>query len=157
MRISLVAVGTKMPAWVQTGFKEYQQRINGDLSLVLHEIAPVKRTKSTSEERIRHEEGQRILSAIPDSALTIALDVTGRQYSTEQLSEQIQQWMLGGRNVALIVGGPDGLSAECLQRSEQRWSLSALTFPHPLVRVVLAEQIYRAWSILKGHPYHRAG
>jgi 23S rRNA (pseudouridine1915-N3)-methyltransferase len=121
----------------------------------LHEIASEKRGKGADLEAIKRREGERILNAIPEGSRVVALDVKGKQWSTEQLSEQMQGWMQDGRDVALMVGGPEGLSDACLQRAEQRWSLSALTLPHPMVRIVVAEQLYRAWSIIKGHPYHR--
>jgi 23S rRNA (pseudouridine1915-N3)-methyltransferase len=104
----------------------------------------------------REDEGRRILAAIPGGNQVIALDVGGRSWSTQMLAEQMQKWMQGGRNLSLLVGGPDGLSLDCLQRAEQRWSLSDLTMPHTLVRVLLAEQLYRAWTVISGHPYHRA-
>jgi 23S rRNA (pseudouridine1915-N3)-methyltransferase len=97
-----------------------------------------------------------MLAAIGKGDGVIALDVLGKAWSTEHLAEQIKSWQMSGRNMSLLIGGPDGLSEACLQRAEQRWSLSALTFPHPLVRVILAEQLYRAWSINNNHPYHRA-
>ena len=102
------------------------------------------------------EEGERILAAIPDNHHVVALDVKGKAWSTEQLAQQLAHWQADGRDVSLLVGGPDGLTDDCLQRANQRWSLSALTFPHPLVRIVMAEQLYRAWAVLQNHPYHRA-
>ena len=93
---------------------------------------------------------------LPEGDRVIALDVRGSAWSTEQLAEELSDWQMAGTNVSLLIGGPDGLSRDCLQRARQRWSLSALTLPHPLVRVVLAEQLYRAWTITAGHPYHRA-
>jgi 23S rRNA (pseudouridine1915-N3)-methyltransferase len=97
-----------------------------------------------------------MLKALPGGARVIALDVDGKRWSTEQLGVSLGDWMREGRDLALLVGGPEGLAASCLQRADERWSLSPLTFPHPLVRVILAEQLYRAWTLLKGHPYHRA-
>ena len=94
--------------------------------------------------------------AVPDTHLIIALDVQGQSWSTEKLSQQLEHWLAGGRHLSLLVGGPDGLADQCMQRAEQRWSLSPLTLPHPLVRILVAEQLYRAWSILSGHPYHRS-
>ncbi|HPY41824.1 MAG TPA: 23S rRNA (pseudouridine(1915)-N(3))-methyltransferase RlmH, partial [Thiolinea sp.] len=107
--------------------------------------------------RICELEGEKLLAAIPAGSLVIALDVLGKPWSTEQLSSQLDQWLASGQDVALLVGGPEGLSKACLQRSDQKWSLSALTFPHPLVRIIVAEQLFRAWSILSNHPYHRGG
>jgi 23S rRNA (pseudouridine1915-N3)-methyltransferase len=151
-----------MPRWVNEGFGEYAKRISGDCQLELVEIEPSRRaggrgkTSATDLDRIRHDEGKRLLKALPEGALAVALDVRGRSWSTEQLAEELNAWLAGGRDVALMVGGPDGLSDACLARADRRWSLSTLTFPHPLVRVILAEQLYRAWSLTKGHPYHRA-
>jgi len=156
MKLNLLAVGTKMPTWVTEGYQEYAKRMPRECSLHLHEIAPAKRGKSGCAGQWVCEEGGRILAAIPDNHHVVALDVKGKAWSTEQLSEQLKAWQADGRDVSLIVGGPDGLTDECLQRANQRWSLSALTLPHPLVRIVMAEQLYRAWTVLQNHPYHRA-
>lgn len=155
MDIHLLAVGNRMPEWVATGYKEYAGRLTQECMLHLHEIAPEKRGKKADLEGIRRREGERLLEAIPAGSHVIALEVRGRAWSTEQLSQQMSGWMQDGRSLSLLVGGPEGLSDSCLQRAEQRWSLSPLTLPHPMVRVLVAEQLYRAWSILKGHPYHR--
>ncbi len=155
MRIHLLAIGTKMPAWVNTGTEEYTSRMPGQCQLVIREIAAEKRTKNSDLQRIRHIEGEKLLAAIPDGSLVVTLDVRGKPWSTEQLATQLDNWMMSGRDVALLVGGPEGLSPACLQRAEQSWSLSPLTFPHPLVRIIVAEQVFRAWSILTNHPYHR--
>jgi 23S rRNA (pseudouridine1915-N3)-methyltransferase len=157
MQIRLIAIGTRMPSWVCEGYQEYARRMPRECSLVLTEIAPGRRGKSQPPQRAVNEEGKRILAAVNDRQRVIALDVAGRGWSTEQLAGELDGWMREGRDVSLLVGGPDGLSAECLARAGQRWSLSPLTLPHPLVRVVLAEQVYRAWTLLGGHPYHRAG
>ncbi|PHS32431.1 MAG: 23S rRNA (pseudouridine(1915)-N(3))-methyltransferase RlmH [Methylophaga sp.] len=156
MKLNLWAVGTKMPTWVTDGYQEYAKRLPRDCSLHLHEIAPAKRGKSGSAAQWMREEGERLLAAIPNDHHVVVLDVKGKTWSTEQLSQQLQNWQQDGRDVSLIVGGPDGLSDACLKRANQSWSLSALTFPHPLVRIVMAEQLYRAWTILQNHPYHRA-
>ncbi len=155
MKLNLLAVGTKMPTWVTEGFQEYQKRLPRECCLVLQEIAPAKRTKTGSAEQWKKEEGERILAAIPANQRVIALDVKGKAWSTEQLAEQLTFWQADGRDVSLLVGGPDGLTQECLQRADQKWSLSALTLPHPLVRIVMAEQLYRAWTVTQNHPYHR--
>ncbi len=155
MRIHLIAVGTRMPAWVTQGFEEYARRLPADCALQLVEIAAGKRGKNADIARITRDEGERTLAAIPKGARVVALDVKGRSWSTGQLSQQLDGWRHKGRDIALLVGGPEGLAAECLARAEQCWSLSPLTLPHPLVRIVVAEQLYRAWSILNGHPYHR--
>lgn len=156
MRIHLVAVGTRMPAWVTTGYTEYARRLPHECSLNLVEIPVSKRRKSLPAARAMQEEGQLMLAAIPAGCLVVALDVAGRPWSTGELADRLLAWLAGGRDVALLVGGPDGLAPECLARADLSWSLSALTYPHALVRIIVAEQLYRAWSINTGHPYHRA-
>ena len=155
MRIHLLAIGSKMPDWVNTATDDYVGRMPAHCRVVTHEIPSEKRTKAADLKRIRDIEGDKLLAAIPPSSLVIALDVLGKAWSTEQLATQLDHWMQGGRDVALLIRGPEGLSEACLQRAEQRWSLSPLTFPHPLVRVMVAEQLFRGWSILSNHPYHR--
>ena len=156
MQIHLISVGNKMPKWIHEGVNEYAKRMPGECALKLVEIQPGHRGKSADIKRAIREEGERMIAAIPKSALTIALDVKGKSWSTEQLSAKLGDWMQDGHDLALLVGGPDGLSEECLKSATLKWSLSALTFPHPLVRIILAEQLYRAWSLLNNHPYHRA-
>jgi len=156
MHIHLLAVGTRMPAWITEGYREYARRLPPECSLRLVEIPPCKRRKTLSTERIREAEGRQLLAAIPEQSLVIALDVSGKPWSTQGLAERLRDWLQGGRDIALLVGGADGLSAACLARADLHWSLSAHTLPHALVRVVIAEQVYRAWSLLSGHPYHRA-
>lgn len=156
MRISLIAVGTRMPAWVEEGAGEYRKRLPAELQLEIREIALAKRGKNADIARAMQQEGAAMLAAIAPRDLVIALDVQGKAISTEQLAMRIAQWQLSGDNISLLVGGPDGLARECLERAGERWSLSALTLPHPLVRVLIAEQVYRAWSINNNHPYHRA-
>lgn len=155
MKIKLIAVGTKMPDWVEKAYVNYAQRLPRDCLLELIEITAAKRSKNQLAEQWMEKEGQLILKAIDSSDWVVALDVKGKNWSSEHLAEQINQWQHKGCNVALLVGGPDGLSNECMARANDRWSLSALTMPHPLVRVVLSEAIYRAWSINVNHPYHR--
>lgn len=155
MRLHLIAVGTRMPAWVTQGYAEFTQRLPPDCALQLTEIPAGKRGKNADIARVLAQEGERMLAALPKEARAIALDVKGTPWSTEQFAQQLTDWRREGRDVALLVGGPEGLAPACLARAGQRWSLSALTLPHPLVRIVIAEQIYRAWSILAHHPYHR--
>ena len=145
-----------MPSWVEEAYREYAKRLPRECTLQLHEIPPGKRSKSQAPERAQQDEGLSILGAIPADCHVVALDVQGRAWSTRELAASMQDWMASGRDVALLVGGPDGLSPACLERADRRWSLSALTFPHALVRVIVAEQIYRAWTVTTGHPYHRA-
>jgi len=156
MQIHLIAIGDKMPRWVQEGFDEYAKRLPPECALRLVEIPAVRRGKNADIVRIMRDEAQRLLAAIPKGAEVVALEVGGRGWSTEQLAARLDDWMGSGRDLALLVGGPDGLTDEVRATAGQLWSLSPLTLPHPLVRVLLAEQLYRAWSILRGHPYHRA-
>ena len=144
-----------MPSWVVEGYKEYAGRMPPECALNLIEIPADKRAKGADLKRISEKEGKRVLDAIPKNCQVIALEIQGKMFSTEKLATQLEDWMQDGRDVALLIGGPEGLSQECLKKAEQHWSLSPMTMPHPMVRVVLAEQIYRAWSILKNHPYHR--
>lgn len=155
MRIHLISVGRRMPDWVEKGYREYAKRLPPECNLHLVEIDPLRRGKSTGPDQARVAEAARILKAIPKGAGVTALDGQGQAWSTEQLARKLGAWMDEGRDRALLVGGPDGLAQECLAKADQRWSLSQLTFPHPLVRVIVAEQIYRAWSLRNGHPYHR--
>ena len=145
-----------MPGWVEAGYAEYAKRLPGQCALHLVEIDAGYRGKGASLEQARWDEGERLLKALPKGALAVALDERGEAWNTQRLAAELAGWLAAGRDPALMVGGPEGLAPECLQRAERRWSLSALTFPHPLVRVILAEQLYRAWSLVKGHPYHRA-
>ncbi len=156
MNIHLIAIGDKMPRWVAEGFQEYARRLPPECSLKLQEISARHRGKNADIARITRDEGKTMLGAIPKSSRVIALEVKGRSWSTEDLAAQLKNWMADGRDVSLLVGGPEGLAAECRERADQLWSLSPLTLPHPLVRVLIAEQLYRAWSILHNHPYHRA-
>lgn len=156
MRIHLLAVGTRMPSWVAGGYQEYAKRLPRECRLQLTEIPLSKRHKSLTPAQARQQEGQAILAALPKNCTVVALDTGGSSWSTEVLAERFRDWMACGRDVALLVGGPDGLSPSCLARADQRWSLSALTYPHSLVRIIVAEQLYRAWTLSAGHPYHRA-
>jgi 23S rRNA (pseudouridine1915-N3)-methyltransferase len=142
-----------MPSWVVDGFGDYSRRLPPACSLKLVEIPLKKRHKDVA--RLQQAEGREMLAAIPRDTLVIALDERGESWSTRKLADNLDGWLGSGRDVALLVGGPEGLAADCLQRADRRWSLSALTLPHPLVRIVVAEQIYRAWSLLQNHPYHR--
>lgn len=156
MNIYLIAVGNRLPGWVEQGYQAYAKRMPSECALKLVEIAPGHRGKGADIARVVRDEGERMLKAIPRSCRVVTLEVDGRSWSTEQLSAKLDDWMADGLDTALLVGGPEGLAEACLQRADLRWSLSALTLPHPLVRVLLAEQLYRAWSLLNNHPYHRA-
>lgn len=155
MRIRLIAVGQKMPDWVAAGFNEYAKRLPSDCSLDLVEIPLAKRGKNVDVARAMKREGEQMLAAVGVNDMVITLEVTGSLWSTEQLSTRLEGWRKQGQSVSLLVGGPEGLDDRCLAKADLRWSLSPLTLPHPLVRVVLAEQLYRAWTILQNHPYHR--
>ncbi len=155
MRIHLLAVGRRPPAWVTSGFEEYARRLPRDCSLQLTEIPPARRVKGASPAALSHREGEALLRAVPARAVVIALDEHGELWNTRELAGRLAGWQQDGQTVALLVGGPDGLAPACLERAAARWSLSRLTLPHQLVRIVVAEQIYRAWSLLAGHPYHR--
>jgi 23S rRNA (pseudouridine1915-N3)-methyltransferase len=155
MQIHLIAVGQKMPRWVEEGYGEYAKRLPPECALKLQEIPAGKRGKGADIVRLTRIEGEKMSAAIPRGARVVALEVKGRPWSTEQLSERIDCWLGEGRDIALLVGGPEGIEPALSAQADEQWSLSPLTLPHPLVRVLLAEQIYRAWSILKGHPYHR--
>lgn len=155
MKIQLVAVGSKMPDWVERGYQEYARRFPHDMPLELLEIAAGKRGKNADIKRILQKEGELTLAAIPKSNRIVTLEVTGKPWDTPMLAQQLDVWKHDGRDVSLLIGGPEGLAPACIAASEQKWSLSPLTLPHPLVRVVVAEALYRAWSVTTNHPYHR--
>ena len=153
MQLSLCAVGKKMPDWVQTGAADYQKRLPKQWQLTVHEVAQAK-LGSAAQNKIK--EGQGLLACVPEKAHVIALDNRGKSWSTEALATQLTQWQELGKPVSLLIGGPDGLDDASYQRADQQWSLSPLTFPHPIVRVLVLEQIYRAYTLTINHPYHRA-
>jgi len=155
MRIDLICIGQKMPSWVERGFNNYSKRFPSTCTLQLIEIPLRKRTKNADLVRLQRQECEQMLAAIAKGAYVIALDERGQAWNSLQLSDQLAHWMQEYSSVALLVGGPEGLSINCLQRAQQRWSLSTLTLPHLLVRIIVAEQLYRAWSLLNNHPYHR--
>lgn len=150
-RLRILAVGTRMPAWVQAGFAEYHKRMPRDFAVQLREI-PVSRREGA---RAVVEEGEALLAALGADEHVVALEVGGEPWSTGDLASRLRVWRDEGRRAAFLIGGPDGLADACRARAASQWSLSRLTLPHPLVRIVLMEQIYRAWSILGAHPYHR--
>jgi 23S rRNA (pseudouridine1915-N3)-methyltransferase len=154
MRAFIIAVGEKMPAWVQEGFAEYSKRLTRELPLTLVEIS-TKSRGVRDPARAMADEGEAILAAIPKSAHVIALDSRGKAWSSEELAAQLARWRMLGKDLAFLIGGPDGFAASTIERADQRWSLGPATLPHPLVRIVLAEQLYRAVSQLGNHPYHR--
>jgi len=156
MKARLVAVGERAPAWVAEGFAEYRKRLSHWLPLDLVEIEPGLRGKGRDPARAMAEEGARVLAAVPKGALVVALDGRGRAWSSEALAQRLQHWRNGGRDLALLVGGPEGHAPQVLAAADERWSLGPLTLPHMLVRLVVAEQLYRAAALLANHPYHRA-
>ncbi|HEV7613345.1 MAG TPA: 23S rRNA (pseudouridine(1915)-N(3))-methyltransferase RlmH [Steroidobacteraceae bacterium] len=156
MKCRLVAAGTRMPDWINSGFREYQKRLRTPLVLELQEIPVATRRPGENPLRAIEREGADMLAALDQGDYVVALEIGGKSMSTEQLSLWLSERLREGRPLALLIGGPDGLSPKCRERADRSWSLSALTLPHGLVRVVVAEQIYRAMSLLAGHPYHRA-
>ena len=155
MKLLVVAVGKKMPDWVTTGFNEYSKRMPREARLELVEIKPEPRTSGKNVAQIMEAEAQRILAAMPQRALRVVLDEHGAQLSTRQMSQQLQTWMGSGQDVAFIIGGADGLHALVKSSTKQILAMSTMTLPHGLVRILLAEQLYRAYSLLHNHPYHR--
>lgn len=155
MKIQLIAVGTKMPDWVEKGYQEYARRFPKEMQLELLEINAGKRGKNADIKRILKKEGELTLAAIPPGNKIVTLEVTGQAWKTEQLANEMRKWQLDARNISLLIGGPEGLSPECIAAAEQRWSLSALTLPHPIVRIIVAESLYRAYTLTINHPYHR--
>ena len=155
MKFIIVSVGHKIPDWITAGFNEYAKRMPREAKIELLEIKPAPRSTGKTTAQIMEAEAQRILAALPQSCLRIALDEHGTQQTTRQFAEQMQDWMRSGRDVAFIIGGADGLHESVKQAAQQLLALSALTLPHALVRVLLAEQLYRAHSLTHHHPYHR--
>ena len=155
MQIHLLAIGNRMPEWVTQGYQDYAKRLPRECELVLREIPPGKRGKNADLERIKEDEGERMLAMIQRDDHVIALEVEGKAWRTETLAAEMARWLTMGQRIILLVGGPEGLADACKTRAHQTWSLSPLTLPHPLVRILLAEQLYRAQTILSHHPYHR--
>jgi 23S rRNA (pseudouridine1915-N3)-methyltransferase len=155
LRITILSVGHRMPAWIQEGFNEYAKRMPPEARVELVELKPEERGAGRSTDKAKALEGERILAALPAGATLLALDERGKAVTTQGLSVMLAQWLRDGSHPAFAIGGADGLSDAVKQRADKLVSLSALTLPHALVRVLLAEQLYRAWSILARHPYHR--
>ena len=156
MKARLVAVGERAPAWVAQGFAEYQKRLSHWLPLDLVEIEPGLRGKGRDAARATSDEGARVLAALPKGAQVVALDGRGRAWTSEQLAQRLEHWRGQGRDLAFLIGGPEGHAADVLARADETWSLGPLTLPHMLVRLLVAEQLYRAAALLANHPYHRA-
>lgn len=156
MEIHIISVGHKVPDWVEIAVDSFIKRFPPELKLKLIQIPLIKRGKNPDIKRIVRDEGVKITAAIPSGCIVVALDVKGKKINTETLSQTLSNWLDSGQDVALIIGGPDGLADSVLHSALLKLSLSDLTFPHTLAKVMLVEQLYRAWSILKNHPYHRA-
>lgn len=156
MKATLIAVGERAPDWVSNGFSEYQKRLSRWLPLSLHEVSPGLRGKGRDAERAMSEEGARVLAALPKQAQVICLDGRGTAYSSEHLARRLEAWRQGGRDLAFLIGGPEGHAPAVIAAAHESWSLGPLTLPHMLVRLLVAEQVYRAASLLANHPYHRA-
>jgi 23S rRNA (pseudouridine1915-N3)-methyltransferase len=156
MKLTILAVGHKMPDWITNGFDEYAKRMPPELRIELKEIKPEQRSSGRNAESVMAAERQRIEAALPKNARVIALDERGRDWTTMQLANALPGWQQDGRDVAFVIGGADGLAPEVKSRAELMLRISSLTLPHGMVRVLLAEQLYRAWSITQNHPYHRA-
>jgi 23S rRNA (pseudouridine1915-N3)-methyltransferase len=155
MQLIVAAVGHKMPAWIEAGFQEYAKRMPPECRLVLKEIKPIERSSGKNAETVMAQERTRIEAALPKGGRVVALDEHGAQMTTVQLSQQLSIWQQQGGDVSFVIGGADGLDAEFKKNADMLLRLSNMTLPHALVRVILAEQLYRAWSILRNHPYHR--
>jgi len=156
VRFVLLTVSARQPRWVEEGYVEYARRLRPPVSLELKEIPLAPRTRGVSVARAVEQEGERMLAALPRGAHIVALDERGDPWRTADLAARLERWRTEGKPVALLVGGPDGLAPSCRERADETWSLSPLTLPHGLVRIVVAEALYRAVSWLEGHPYHRA-
>ena len=155
MQLVIAAVGHKMPAWIDTGFTEYAKRMPPDCRIVLREIKPVDRSGSRSAETVMAMERSRIEAVIPKGSRVVALDERGKDLTSAELAKNLAQWQQGGTDVTFVIGGADGLDAQFKQQATMLLRISSLTLPHGMVRVLLAEQLYRAWSITQNHPYHR--
>lgn len=156
MQINLIAVGQKMPAWVEAGYADYAARLKADISLHLTEIPLHKRSDKNQIAAARQKEDGQILEQLAQADYVVTLDVAGKQHSSEALAQRLQAWQARARQMALVIGGPEGLGGAVKAKADESWSLGMLTLPHPLVRIVVAEALYRAWSINQNHPYHRA-
>ncbi|TMN17147.1 23S rRNA (pseudouridine(1915)-N(3))-methyltransferase RlmH [Pseudoxanthomonas sp. X-1] len=156
MKARLIATGERAPGWVAQGFAEYQKRLSHWLPFDLVEVTPGLRGKHRDAQRAIEDEGQRVLAALPKGAHIVALEVTGKQHSSEQLAQRLEHWRGQGRDLAFLIGGPEGHSPDVLAAAHETWSLGPLTLPHMLARLLVAEQLYRAAAMLANHPYHRA-
>lgn len=155
MNIEVLAAGTKPPAWIATGIADYQKRLPRDWQFSFKDIPVSKRRKGEPVDKAIKLEGEKMLAAMSKDSVVVSMDRAGKNWSTEELADNLQNWQEQTGKIQLLIGGPDGLAKECLDAADRSWSLSKLTFPHFLVRLLLAEQVYRAWSVLNRHPYHK--
>ena len=156
MHIRLLAVGDRQPAWVNDAFGIYAERFPREWKFRLDTIPTVRRNKNDKSGQAIEAEGQQVLARLQGSERAILLDERGKQLSSKELGLRLADWQADGHDLCFIIGGPDGVSAGCRQRADFTWSLSTLTLPHGMARVLVTEQLYRAWSLQSGHPYHRA-
>ncbi len=155
MKINLIAVGTRMPTWVDDGFKDYQKRLPANYQLILTEVPANKRDKNSDIDKLLKKESEALFAKCVPTQITIALDRLGKTLDTQQLATKLKNWHDQSQDINILIGGPEGIHANYLNCAHELWSLSALTLPHPIVRVIIAEQLYRAYSIIQNHPYHR--
>jgi 23S rRNA (pseudouridine1915-N3)-methyltransferase len=156
VHIRLLAVGDRQPSWVDAAFETYGQRLPKQWQFRMEVIATASRSKNSSPESAKSAEGKKILAKIQPPECVVVLDERGTEFSSEELATRLADWQRDGRDLTFIIGGPDGVSAACMDRADLRWSLSRLTLPHGFARVLFAEQLYRAWTLSTGHPYHRS-
>jgi 23S rRNA (pseudouridine1915-N3)-methyltransferase len=156
MQVTIAAVGTRLEQWIYDAVESYRTRLPRHLNLSVREVPVARRTAGSELRSVVEAEGERLLRHVRADALTLALDERGQQWSSPELAAQLHTWLQCHPQVTILIGGPDGLADACRRRATRLWSLSRLTLPHGLARVLLAEQLYRAWTILQGHPYHRA-
>ena len=156
LRLSLLTASNRQPDWVDDGAADYAKRLRGRCTLEIKTLPLARRTASTPVDRAVADESERLLAAVPTGAHIVALDERGKPWSTKELAAKLDGWMRIGAPIFFLIGGPDGLAPACIARASDRWSLSPLTLPHGLAKIVVAEALYRAWSLLEHHPYHRA-
>lgn len=155
MKIFILSIGKGQPRWIEEGFNEYAKRMPRDFELQLIEIAAMKRGENDNLDKIKKQESAKLLEKVPTTAKLIALDPQGQKLSTENVASDLDRFYQHHQDIAIAIGGPEGLSPDLLKKAHQSWSLSDLTFPHGLARIIIAEQLYRAMTILKKLPYHR--
>jgi 23S rRNA (pseudouridine1915-N3)-methyltransferase len=155
VKLCVAAIGQRMPAWVNEAWSAYARRFPPTMPLALKEIRMPARSHNVDVAGAQLAEGEALLAAVPSGSIVVALDENGVQWSTVELASRFESWLQDGRDVAFLIGGPDGLSDACRGRADITWSLGRLTFPHAIARVLVAEQLYRAWSVTQNHPYHR--